>query len=119
MLTRRERMSEELQAHVAKGQTIVGRAETRLHGARADITSLEKWVKQAHQMGMVNGTQAMGFVSRLGQLAGDIAAVEEKLYIMHAQGTELAKAADADVIGGYKVLAPFAPIGTMDGGGNR
>lgn len=116
MLTRRERKMEELQAHVAKGQKIVGRAETRLHGARGDLTSLERWVKQAHQLGMLNGTQAMAFVSQLGVLAGEIAAVEEKLYSMHASGTELAKAAGADVPGPYAVLKDFSPIGTLDGG---
>lgn len=116
MLTRRERKMSELQDHVAKGQKIVGRAEGRLHNARADITSLEKWVKQAHQLGMLNGTEAMVIISQLGQLAGGVAAIEEKLYGLHATGTEKAKAAGADVVGPYEVLKAFAPITTLDGG---
>ncbi|WP_144378551.1 hypothetical protein [Mesorhizobium amorphae] len=112
-----KKMSAEQNAIVAKAAKILGAAETRLHQARADFASFEDLLKKGYQAGIVpNGTDAMVMISRVGRLAGQIAAIEEEVYPLHRQATDWAKAAECDVPGEYSVLAAFAPISTKDGG---
>lgn len=110
-------MSEEQNAIVEKAAKRIGAAEKRLHQARDDFRAFEDLLKKAYQAGIIpNGTDAMVMISKMGRLAGQIAAIEEEIYPLHKQATEWAKAANCDVGGEYSVLIPFAPIGTMDGG---
>lgn len=113
-------MSEEQVALVAKGQKIIGDAETRLHTARADLAKLERLAKDAYKLGLIKGTEAMLKVSELAQIAGIIAQAEERLYRWHAEATAAAIGKGVDVPGPYAVLKAFQPdVTTMDGGGGR
>lgn len=113
-------MSEEQKALVTKGQKIIGDAETRLHLARADLAKLERLAKDAYKLGIIKGTEAVMKVSRLGVLAGQIAAVEEELYRWHAEATAAAIGKGVDVPGPYVVLKGFQPdVAPQDGGGGR
>lgn len=110
-------MSAEQIALVDKGAKLIGSAESRLHGARSDLASLERLAKDAYKLGLVNGTEAMMKISRLGVLGGQIAAIEEELYRWHAEATAAAISKGVDVPGPYVVLKPFQPsVTTMDGG---
>lgn len=120
MLTKTEvDMDDERRKLVEKGVPLIGRLETRLHTARADLAALEGMLKQGYRLGMINGTECMVSVSKAARMAGAIAAIEEELYPFHARITELAKAAGVDMGGPYAVLTKYAPPAPRDSGGSR
>jgi hypothetical protein len=105
---------------VEKLATELGGAETALHKARASMGKIERLLKEARKEGLGRDSEVMLIVSRIGAIAGQIAAAELGLYEAHADMTAKAIAKGVDIAWPLKVLERFQPeTSTRDSGGGR
>lgn len=87
----------------------LGRIEINLHKARAGIGKVEGMLKEARAAGLAKDGETMAMISRLGMIAGQIAAAEGGVYGEHAVMTQRAIERGVDTGGPLAVLTKFQP----------